>query len=160
LSRKTDIWSWGVSILEMFTGEVTWMSGVVAAEVLDSYLEDGAHNPNIPPIPSTLAELLEWCFKRNSQSRPSMMSELVNFLKMIYEEVTGSVYTRTEPKAVELRADALNNRAVSFLDLGKEEDAVQCWQEALEADPHHLQAGVLHLARIYSCMKWYFGDIH
>ena len=27
LSRKSDMWSWGVSVLEMFTGEVTWMSG-------------------------------------------------------------------------------------------------------------------------------------
>ena len=32
LSRKTDMWSWGLSVLQMFTGERTWRSGTVAAE--------------------------------------------------------------------------------------------------------------------------------
>ncbi|EFH80097.1 serine/threonine-protein kinase [Ktedonobacter racemifer] len=37
LSRKTDIWSWGLSVLEMFTGEVTWRIGVAAREALAEY---------------------------------------------------------------------------------------------------------------------------
>ncbi len=37
LSRKTDIWSWGVSLLEMFVGRVTWRAGVVARAVLASH---------------------------------------------------------------------------------------------------------------------------
>ena len=32
LTRKTDIWSWGLSILEMFMGEVSWLSGQGAAD--------------------------------------------------------------------------------------------------------------------------------
>ena len=37
LSRKTDIWSWAVSVLEMFVGAVTWMVGDEAHKVLSSY---------------------------------------------------------------------------------------------------------------------------
>jgi len=37
LSRKTDIWSWGVSVLEMFIGERTWERGQAASLVLESY---------------------------------------------------------------------------------------------------------------------------
>jgi len=33
LSRRTDIWSWAVSVLEMFAGEVTWGAGPAAGEV-------------------------------------------------------------------------------------------------------------------------------
>ena len=29
LSRKTDIWSWAVSVLEMLLGEVCWQSGAL-----------------------------------------------------------------------------------------------------------------------------------
>ena len=42
LTRKTDIWSWAVSVLEMFTGDVTWPSGTVAGEALESLLEMGS----------------------------------------------------------------------------------------------------------------------
>ena len=37
LSRKTDIWCWAVSVLEMFVGEVCWQSGVAAPRVLENY---------------------------------------------------------------------------------------------------------------------------
>ena len=39
LSRKTDIWSFGVSVLEVFTGEVSWTTGIVAGEALESYVD-------------------------------------------------------------------------------------------------------------------------
>ena len=46
LSRKTDIWSWAVSVLEMMTGEVTWASGVAARDAMEEFFED--HHPDDP----------------------------------------------------------------------------------------------------------------
>ncbi len=43
-------------------------------------------------------------------------------------------------EAPKCKADDLNNKGVSYLDLGKEEDAVKCWRKALEEDPQHLEA--------------------
>lgn len=40
VSRKTDQWSWGVAVLEMFTGGVTWYSGRVARAALDHYIDN------------------------------------------------------------------------------------------------------------------------
>ena len=37
LDRRTDVWSWAVSVLEMFQGEVTWELGSLAAEVLEVF---------------------------------------------------------------------------------------------------------------------------
>nr|MDQ3821190.1 serine/threonine protein kinase [Acidobacteriota bacterium] len=62
LSRKTDIWSWAVSVLEMFTGEMTWMSGEAAVEALEEYLEDANESRQIPKMPDGVAELLRRSF--------------------------------------------------------------------------------------------------
>jgi len=69
LTRRTDIWSWGLTVLEMFTGEVTWASGVAAAQALQAYLKHGGEAEEIPPMPGELALLLARCF-RGEQERP------------------------------------------------------------------------------------------
>ena len=139
VSPRTDIWGWGVTVLEMFTGEVRWGAGSIAASVLESYLQE-ASPEGIPPMPAALAELLRQCFQNDPDQRPASMDEVAERLMRLYEQEAGIPYPRQKPKALELRADSLNNKAVSLLDLGLEEEAVRCWQEALEADPAHLEA--------------------
>ncbi|GHO70759.1 hypothetical protein KSC_096510 [Ktedonobacter sp. SOSP1-52] len=55
LSHKTDIWSWGVSVLEMFVGKVTWMVGATAREALASHQRQDDVIPQMP-----LSSLLCW----------------------------------------------------------------------------------------------------
>ncbi len=140
LSRKTDIWSWGLSILEMFTGGVTWMSGVAALEALDAHVEMDAGDESIPKMPDALTELLRRCFQDAPDSRPKDMADVATTVKVVYQEVVGHDCPRVEPKAAELLADALNNRAVSMLDLGRTEDTERLCGQALQADPHHPEA--------------------
>jgi WD40 repeat protein/serine/threonine protein kinase len=140
LTRRTDIWSWAVSLLEMFNGEVTWRAGQIAFEVLKSYLETGAEDESIPEMPKTLVELLKQCFQQETGDRPKDMQEIAGKLKEIYEQAVGQEYPRQEPKPAELLADGLNNRAVSMLDLGKKEEAERLYDEALKVDPHHPEA--------------------
>ncbi|MCI0417350.1 serine/threonine protein kinase [bacterium] len=136
LSRKTDIWSWGVSVLEIFTGGVNWASGQVAYEALESYLETGSEGM-IPQMPGQLADLLKLCFSRNPDDRPASMMNIADTLRELYQQLTGVTYPRLEPKAATLMADGLNNKALSFLDLGMESSAKEIWQSALQADPQH-----------------------
>jgi len=51
LSRKTDIWSWAISVLEMFTGKVTWKKGSEAPTALEVYLSDSSDAAGTPPVP-------------------------------------------------------------------------------------------------------------
>ena len=140
LTRRTDIWSWGLSVLEMFTGEMTWQTGQAAAEVLEGYLEMGAVDEAIPLMPEEIVLLLKHCFQPKPDERPKDMQEIVLKLQDAYNQITGREYTREEPEAPELLADGLNNKALSYLDLGKKEDAIKCWLTALEINQTHLEA--------------------
>lgn len=137
LSRKTDIWSWAVSMLEMFTGEVTWMSGAVADSALDDFISHGAKGKSQVAMPASLAELLKWCLNRDPDARPATMMDVANVLKEMYRKETGIPYPRREIRPGKAVADSLNNRAVSLLDLGKGKEAEKLWEEAIKAQPHH-----------------------
>jgi predicted Zn finger-like uncharacterized protein len=137
VSRKTDIWSWGVSVLEMFTGPATWSAGYLAAEVLRDYLSRGPVEKWLPHMPPELAELLGHCFRRDQDARPGDMLEIVTDLLAIYRQSAGGDYPRAAPLAADALADSLNNRAVSLLDLNKQAEAEQLWEEALAAGPDH-----------------------
>ncbi|MCX6162214.1 MAG: protein kinase, partial [Ignavibacteriae bacterium] len=152
ITRMTDIWSWGLCILEMFTGERTWSSGIAAEMALDDYLSNNDERylsnnderQNLenrkPPMPDKLTSLLKKCFQQEPTSRFANMELLENELISIYSQLTGNEFTRKKIKAVELKADELNNRAVSYLDLGREDKATECWKEALKTDAHHLES--------------------
>ena len=140
LTRATDIWSWAVSVLEMFSGEVTWMAGQAAGEALEDYLDAGAEDAGIPRMPEGLVDLLRQCFQRKADGLQNDMASIVTTLKEIYKAVVGEDYVRLEPLTAELLADSLNNQAVSLIDLGKQREAETIWQKALQTSPHHVQS--------------------
>jgi WD40 repeat protein/serine/threonine protein kinase len=154
LSLKTDIWSWGVSILEMFCGGVCWMAGQAAASSLESYLEREVE-PGLPKMPSGLADLLGECFQNDPAQRPADMETIASRLINIYQQAIEKNYPRKEPKATELRADNLNNKALTMLDIGKPEVAEALLREALESDSMH-PAATYNL----SLLEWRRGDIN
>jgi serine/threonine protein kinase len=95
LGRKTDIWSWAVLVLEMFVGEVTWMAGGLAREVLASHQRQDAMIPAMPP---EVARLLGRCLQSRPEDRPSTMFEVAGGLLVIYERLMRQPYPREIPK--------------------------------------------------------------
>src|SRR5262249_45344432 len=78
LTPRTDTWSWGVSVLEMFTGRVSWASGVLAAEALDDYLRTREKSSDLV-MPDWLVEVLRRCFRpvaERWESIPSLIDAL------------------------------------------------------------------------------------
>ena len=94
ITRKTDQWSWGVSVLEMFTDGVTWHSGHLAGAVLDQYVEDADESSGIPVMPLALAEILRKCFQNDPAKRWANLGEVVANLKTTYSKITGEKYDR------------------------------------------------------------------
>jgi WD40 repeat protein len=137
LTRRSDLWSWALSVLEMFQAGRSWQFGTVGALALENYLETGTEDPQLPQMPGSIAQLLRCCFQSNPNERPHNIWEVAKQLQEIYEQVTGEAYLRQEPKAGKDTADTLNNRAVSLLDLGRQDEGLQLWEQALQLQPHH-----------------------
>ncbi|HLA76722.1 MAG TPA: protein kinase [Vicinamibacteria bacterium] len=139
LTRRSDLWSYALSLLEMFRGGRTWEYGVAGPEVLEGHLKEGGA-PGFPAVPPVVVDLLRQSFREDPEDRPRTLWEVALVLKGAYEEATGKRYPRPEPKAVRETADGLSNRAVSLLDLGREAQADPLWNRALKTEPHHLES--------------------
>ncbi len=135
LSRRTDIYSWAVSVMEMFVGSRSWANGVVAGLNCHEYLE----NTRVS-LPDELKELLVKCMEAEPDNRPHDFAEIETDLYAIYKKSIGKDYLRPTPKTVVDTADSLNNRALSMLDLGNNDEAERLWKQALEKNPHHTVA--------------------
>jgi serine/threonine protein kinase len=80
LTKASDIWSWGLTVLAVFTGGVCWSRGDHAPETLRKYLSsDLNHNGNIP-MPDEFAAVLSRCFHPEPEKRWNDFSEIIKRL--------------------------------------------------------------------------------
>jgi serine/threonine protein kinase/WD40 repeat protein len=152
ITRRTDLFSWAATVLEMFTGALTWMSGPAAPDALAQLLLEGPALPHIPAIPPELAALLERCFAPRQSARPKTLEVVGDEVRAIFAKhcgghITDSTRIRRSP------ADALYNRGASKLDLEEPDLALALFDEALRSDPTHPQAT---FAR--SLLRWRRGE--
>src|SRR5262249_9613716 len=96
--------------------------------------------PHLPPLPAAVKDLLRSCLQKRPEDRPHDLEQVADALQGIYQQVTGQLYPRAQPKPEDLLADSCNNRAVSLMDLKKQDAAEKKWQEALAVDPLHPEA--------------------
>jgi serine/threonine protein kinase len=132
LSRKTDIWSWAVSVLEMMKGELDWSHGQAVPHVLREFYQD---RYDTDPIAGILANCLLPADRRTGNSMI-----VAEGIKKIIEAQTKTSYSRTYTDEEHVSSDALNNRAVSLLDLGRVEEGCQALRRALIVNPRNTQA--------------------
>ncbi|MEV5175356.1 serine/threonine-protein kinase [Streptomyces flaveolus] len=140
LTSATDVWSWALTVLEMFTGRRPTRYGQAAAEVLEALLDAGPADPRVPPMPAAVVGLLRQCFMTDAAARPARLDDAAGVLCDVYRDLTGTPFPRRAPEAAALLADGLSNQALSLLDLGRTEEAEARWREAMTAEPHHLIA--------------------
>jgi serine/threonine protein kinase len=140
ITHHTDIWSWGVSMIELFAGDIYWTDGHDAINVLENLLHYGSRYDIIPKMPKQFEELLRSCFNDDRDKRPDDMLKVADAVIEIYGNAVGEPYKRKHPELQYTDNDILNNRAVSLLDLKKNEEAESIWAEIIEDDPEHFEA--------------------
>ena len=101
LSHKTDIWSFGISILELLAREITWLYGTAGPTILEELSQSG-RNGEDPVIPLMMQPLLVKCLKTDPELRWNDMLEIADELKRLYQQVTGELYYRPTPEFMEL----------------------------------------------------------
>jgi WD40 repeat protein len=162
LTTATDVWSWALSVMEMFIGGLTWTTGLAGPMVLEDYLNECNQDKSLqeplqeglPDMPQEMVSLLKKCLESDPPKRPSDVSKIVEELKGIYLKSTGQDYTKEFYEPSELRGDNLNNKALSMLDLGYESKAKIFLEQALTMDPTH--ADVIYNLLI---LQWRRGEI-
>ena len=130
LDHRTDIFSFGASVLAMVTRGASWRIGPAAGPALHE----------CQALPRPLREVLDRCLASDPRERYASMKEVAADLAEAYLYETGRPYPRPVPRAAELRAAELNNRALSLLDLGRTADADETFAQALAVDSSHLEA--------------------
>lgn len=93
LTLHTDIWSFGVSILQIFTGDVFWENGAMIPLYLHTKYKPGGYAP-IPRMPESILHILKRCFEHDRTKRWNAMSDVSDALISAYEQETGLPYPR------------------------------------------------------------------
>ena len=95
LSRKTDIWSWGVSVLDMFMGGVSCPhGGYIAADVFESFYGNGGQEAGLPKMPDGVADILSKCLVYDPDQRWYGMGDVAEALMGAYESACHQSYPR------------------------------------------------------------------
>ena len=148
LTLKTDIYSWAVSVLEMYVGGHTWANGSVVGMDCQRYFEQAC-----VPVPKPVKDLLKRCLATEPEDRPHDFGLIIAELRAIYQLETGGAYPREAGGTTSDTADSLNNRALSMLDLGKPAEAEKLWNRALHANAQNPAANYNYWLR-----RWESAD--
>ncbi|MBN1356424.1 protein kinase [bacterium] len=92
VSRRTDVWSWGVTLLHMLTGNRSWQLGAAAPNILEHILTG-----KIPPLPDGLPDILRKCFEIEPGHRWPSLESAATALIGVIENLTGQPYHRRPP---------------------------------------------------------------
>ena len=138
VDARADIYSFGVCMYSMFCDVRPYESTSIEAK-------RRGRKPYDPlklrkDIPHPLADLLRKSVALESEERVHSCEELRGELLRIYRNLFQEEPPHAELKTIGLRADSLNNRAVSYVELGKGREAMELWDEALREDPRHPEA--------------------
>ena len=123
-----DVYAWALTVLEMYAGKRLWDSGDEATRHCAEYFTSCRET-----VPEQMAEIILGCLRKSGANAQEIEHQLLD----LYEELNGAAYFRPDAKAASDTAGSLNNRALSFLDLGYEKEALALWEEAIRHDAGH-----------------------
>ena len=95
-------------------------------------------NSNIPQLISAIFPIIQRCLEKKPANRYQAFKELRADLEPLFKQKTGEMVKLPELK--ELDAWELANKGFSFSSLGKELEAITCYDKALEINPRYVSA--------------------
>jgi serine/threonine protein kinase len=154
---RADIYSFGVMLFQMITGQLPFV-GRTWREF------ERQHRTQPPPAlltqNSALNSVVETCLSKEPAHRFTDFGAIGVRLAVIYEHLTGE----PAPQALagkELSATEWMNKGVSLTNLGRTEDAVPCYDRALELNPNYAEAwfnkgvALRSLAQFREALVWF-----
>ncbi len=162
IGKEADIYAFGVMLYEMVCGSRPFvMPAGMNAQARDYFYRNAHFNETPRPpaeinrhIPLSLNRLILKCLEKDVSKRLQSFAQISAMLSDCCKEV-GTSNHRIKPDTLKLKADSLNNKAISYLDLGKSDEAFYCWQQALAEDPQHFE-GTFN----YGYCQWQQGALY
>lgn len=136
LGKYTDIYCWAVTVLHMLIGELAWPEGVAVSYSYDNYIAKAKVD-----VPSTLRNLLRRCVQENAADRPQSFDVILDELLLLWRQIYHQEYPRQYYGSNTLTWDAMNNRAISYWEMGKPSQAKAIWQRVNRESLGHVQSG-------------------
>jgi WD40 repeat protein/serine/threonine protein kinase len=141
---RADIYSFGMMLYELAAGTMPFQfaKGFSLRALIESHLKVAPTDPLSirPDLPRPLADIMMTCLEKKPEDRYSSFADVCAALESLVHEAYPGRKPRQRPNIVALKADSLNNQAVSLLDLGREEEARILLEDAHSAEPDHIQA--------------------
>lgn len=146
LENHADFYALGIILYELFARRFPYETAFQAGVGLD--LLRAAHTTAAPlplhalcpDLPPALADAVQACLAKAPADRPDRLTALRQGFLSLFEAQTGGAYARFQKDALILRADDLNNRGISLMDLGRGDEARSQLRNALDSDPMHPEA--------------------
>ncbi len=135
VTTRSDVYSFGVTFYHVLTGELPFYT-------LDEIFNKIPVNPvtKKPDVPKQLDLLIMKCLEKNPENRYGSFAELMEELTGIYNDFSSEKKIFGEKYVVRGKKEPLtaidwNNKGVALDNLGKSENAVECYDRALIINP-------------------------
>jgi len=154
----SDIYSFGIMLYEILLDArpFTFPKGFSLVALIKNHIRTRPVDPLSirPDLPASLVELMLTCLEKKPQDRYQSFTEVCEAIEAVNRQLWPGRHPRPRPNVVGLKADSLNNQAVSLLDLGREAEARRLFEDAHSANPDHLEA-------VYNLhtLRWARGEI-
>ena len=135
VSEKSDIYALGIALCELLTGSLAQCTGGMVVDDPQPHASFELKGIKKRLAAATPGIAADWtaCLAPLPEDRPTAAELAEHFLAGCLDP-----YPRPLIENVKLQGYALNNRALSCIDLDKQDEAESLFDEALELDKHHL----------------------
>jgi serine/threonine protein kinase len=153
MDTRSDIYSFGVVLYEMFTGEKPFKGPGV-----EEYARQHMHQKPTPlkqinsNVPKELENIVLRCLEKRPENRYQSFKDLRRALDDVYFEISGkrvNIHAGSPPESWEL-----SNKGISLVNLGRLDEGILILEKAIRLDPNNAETHI-NLGVAYGDKDWW-----